>query len=65
MKARGILLLFAAFCLLGTWDAQAQILKKLKAKVEKKVEDKVMGEEEAPKPDQKSGRGLAPDADVA
>jgi outer membrane protein OmpA-like peptidoglycan-associated protein len=54
MKARGILLLFAAFCLLGTWDAQAQILKKLKAKVEKKVEDKVMGEEEAPKPDQKS-----------
>ena len=54
MKARGILLLFAAFCLLGTWDAQAQILKKLKAKVEKKVEDKVMGEEESPKPDQKS-----------
>lgn len=52
MKTRCILLLFAAFCLLGTWDAQAQILKKLKAKVEKKVEDKITGEDPAPKPDE-------------
>jgi len=54
MKTRDILFLFAAFFLLGTSGSQAQILKKLKSKVEKTIEDEITGEGKSSKTDGES-----------